>query len=257
MRAVDQVSFEVEAGEIVGFLGPNGAGKSTTLRMITGFLSPSAGSVRIGGIDALAEPTKARKKFGYMPEGVPLYPELRVLEYLRYRAELKRVPGKTLAAAEAALDRAGVRDAASRIIGQLSKGYRQRVGLADALLGDPDLLILDEPTSGLDPNQIRHVRELIRSFKGDKTVFLSTHILPEVEATCERVIIVNKSGYVVKNETSETNAEVTGRLMHSADSGGAVLRCRRCWTISICNIGCNASACCYWRSRPWFGTGHC
>ncbi|MFT5354241.1 MAG: ABC-2 type transport system ATP-binding protein [Polyangiales bacterium] len=200
LRAVHEVSFEVLKGEVVGFLGPNGAGKSTTLRMITGFLSPSSGSVQIGGVDALLEPFKARRSFGYMPEGVPLYPELRVIEYLRHRAEIKGVAGKASKAAEAALERAGVKDAATRIIGQLSKGYRQRVGIADALLGDPPLLILDEPTSGLDPNQIRHVRELIRSFRGEKTVFLSTHILPEAEGVCERVIIV-KQGRVVGEGT--------------------------------------------------------
>ena len=190
---VDGVEFEVAHGEIVGFLGPNGAGKSTTLKMITGFLAPTAGAVRIDGIDALKHPRRARSAFGYMPEGVPLHPELRVHEYLRYRAELKGVPSRQLGdAIERSLDQASVADAANRIIRQLSKGYRQRVGLADALLSDPPLLILDEPTSGLDPNQIRYVRELIRNFSGKKTVFLSTHILPEVEASCDRVVIINK-----------------------------------------------------------------
>lgn len=203
LRAVHEVSFEVLKGEVVGFLGPNGAGKSTTLRMITGFLSPTSGSVQIGGVDALLEPFKARRGFGYMPESVPLYPELRVIEYLRHRAEIKGVAGKASKAAEAALERAGVKDASRRIIGQLSKGYRQRVGIADALLGDPPLLILDEPTSGLDPNQIRHVRELIRSFQGEKTVFLSTHILPEAEGVCERVIIVKKGRVVGQGKIDE------------------------------------------------------
>lgn len=203
LRAVHEVSFEVLKGEVVGFLGPNGAGKSTTLRMITGFLSPTSGSVQIGGVDALLDPFKARRGFGYMPEGVPLYPELRVIEYLRHRAEIKGVAGKASKAAEAALERAGVKDAQTRIIGQLSKGYRQRVGIADALLGDPPLLILDEPTSGLDPNQIRHVRELIRSFRGEKTVFLSTHILPEAEGVCERVIIVKKGRVVGEGQLDE------------------------------------------------------
>lgn len=197
---VSNLSFEIGTGEIVGFLGPNGAGKSTTLRMITGFLSPTSGSVTIGGVDVGEAPLEARQRFGYMPEGVPLYPELRVIEYLNHRAELKGVSKR--GAATTALERAGVVDAKDRIIGQLSKGYRQRVGIADALLGDPDLLILDEPTSGLDPNQIRHVRELVRSFKGEKTVFLSTHILPEVEATCDRVLILNKGRLVREGSTS-------------------------------------------------------
>lgn len=214
-HAVDDVSFEVAKGEIVGFLGPNGAGKSTTLRMITGFIAPTAGSVRIAGIDALGDPQKARQAFGYMPEGVPLYPDMRVIEYLQHRAELKGVSGKTAIAADAALERAGVKDARDRIIGQLSKGYRQRVGLADALLGDPALLILDEPTSGLDPNQIRHVRDMIRSFAGDKTVFLSTHILPEVEASCGRVVIIDEGRVVGEGDPRTLRGRAGGaRLVH-------------------------------------------
>lgn len=216
---VSDLSFEIGAGEVVGFLGPNGAGKSTTLRMITGFLSPTAGSVTIAGVDVSEDPIAARASFGYMPEGVPLYPELRVSEYLKHRAELKGV--FTRGAAEAALERAGVLDAQSRIIGQLSKGYRQRVGIADALLGDPQLLILDEPTSGLDPNQIRHVRELIRSFAGEKTVFLSTHILPEVEATCDRVLILNK-GRLVREGTTDTLRRVDAATMIVLSGRGAL-----------------------------------
>ena len=205
---VDRVDFEVGEGEIVGFLGPNGAGKSTTLKMITGFLAPTAGAVRVDGVDALQEPEKARKSFGYMPEGVPLHPELRVHEYLRYRAELKGVPSRQVGdAIERSLDQASVADAENRIIRQLSKGYRQRVGLADALLSNPPLLILDEPTSGLDPNQIRYVRELIRAFSGKKTVFLSTHILPEVEATCDRVIIINKGRKVGEGDPRTLRGE--------------------------------------------------
>jgi ABC-2 type transport system ATP-binding protein len=192
-EAVSDISFKVEKGEIVGFLGPNGAGKSTTLRMITGFVAPTSGSVWIDGIEVGARPVEARRRFGYMPEIVPLYEEMRVLEFLRYRAELKGVGfRKAKREAERALEVAGVSDVTERIIGQLSKGYRQRVGLADALLGDPPLLILDEPTAGLDPNQIRHVRELVTRLAGEKTIFLSTHILPEVEATCGRVVIIRK-----------------------------------------------------------------
>jgi ABC-2 type transport system ATP-binding protein len=189
--AVQDMSFRVERGETVGFLGPNGAGKTTTLRMLTGYLAPNAGQIRVAGIDVLDDPIGARRHFGYMPEGVPVYPEMRVDEYLRYRAQLKRVTSPD-AAVSRALEQAGVADSRTRIIGQLSKGYRQRVGLADALIADPPLLILDEPTSGLDPNQVRQVRALIRSFAGDKTVFLSSHILSEVEAVCDRVIIIRE-----------------------------------------------------------------
>jgi ABC-2 type transport system ATP-binding protein len=202
--AVADVTFSVEKGEVVGFLGPNGAGKSTTLRVITGFLAPTAGQVRVGGIDAIADPLGARRQIGYMPEGVPLYPEMRVREYLRYRAELKEVPRRDLTRRVGdALERANIVDVQEQIIGQLSKGYRQRVGLADALVADPPLLILDEPTAGLDPNQIRQVRDLIASFEGDKTVFLSTHILPEVEASCSRVVIIHR-GRVVGEGPPET-----------------------------------------------------
>ncbi len=204
-EAVRGVSFRVNEGEIVGFLGPNGAGKSTTLRMITGFLAPSAGSVRIAGVDAVADPLRARARFGYMPEGVPLHEEMRVHEHLRFRAELKGIRGRKAvdAAVERSLAQASVSDAVDRIVGQLSKGYRQRVGLADALLSDPPLLILDEPTSGLDPNQMRAVRELIRGFEGKKTVFLSTHILPEVEATCGRVVILDAGRVVGEGHPKE------------------------------------------------------
>ena len=184
--AVNDVSFRVEPGQIVGFLGPNGAGKTTTLRMLTGFLAPTAGTIRIDGIDAIDRSMEARRRLGYMPEGVPLYREMRVFEYLRYRAALKGVESPANAVDEA-LERANVSDARRRIIGQLSKGYRQRVGLAD-----PTILILDEPTSGLDPNQVRQFRELVRGFAGTRTVLLSTHILSEVEAVCDRVIIIRR-----------------------------------------------------------------
>ena len=189
--AVNNVSFRVESGEIVGFLGPNGAGKTTTLRMLTGYLAPTSGSIRIDDIDAVQRSIQARKRLGYMPEGVPLYREMRVHEYLRHRGALKAVP-KVAEAVDRCLELAGVADARTRIVGQLSKGYRQRVGLAEALIADPPILILDEPTSGLDPNQVRQFRELVRSFGGRKTVLLSTHILSEVEAVCDRVIIIRE-----------------------------------------------------------------
>ncbi len=199
--AVRGLSFEVPSGQVCGFLGPNGAGKSTTLRMLTGFVAPTEGTIKIGGIDALARPIEARRQIGYMPEACPLYPEMRVDEYLRYRAELKGVPRREIKSrVQKALEQATVADVSTRIIGQLSKGYRQRVGLADALVADPPLLVLDEPTAGLDPNQIRQVRELIKELAKDKTVLLSTHILPEVEAICDRVLIINKGRLVSEGD---------------------------------------------------------
>lgn len=195
--AVRDLSFEVARGEVVGFLGPNGAGKSTTLRMLTGFLEPSEGEIRVAGLDARKEPTEVKRRVGYMPEAVPLYLDMRVVEYLRFRAELKGVPrGHIEKGVDRALELANVGDVRTRIIGQLSKGYRQRVGLADALVADPPLLILDEPTAGLDPNQIRQVRDLVRELSREKTVLLSTHILPEVEAICGRVLILDKGRLV-------------------------------------------------------------
>ncbi len=206
--AVNEVSFRVEPGEIVGFLGPNGAGKTTTLRMLTGYLAPTSGDIRIDGIDAVTDSIRARERLGYMPEGVPLYREMRVFEYLRHRGALKRVPNLT-AAVDRALELAGVEDVRTRIVGQLSKGYRQRVGLAEALIADPPILILDEPTSGLDPNQVRQFRELVRSFGGKKTVLLSTHILSEVEAVCDRVIIIREGKKVadLRPGDAETSLE--------------------------------------------------
>ncbi len=216
--AVNAVSFRVEPGEIVGFLGPNGAGKTTTLRMLTGYLAPTAGSITIDGLDAVNDSIRSRARLGYMPEGVPLYREMRVHEYLRHRGELKRV-ANIGAAVDRALERAGVSDARTRIIGQLSKGYRQRVGLAEALVADPPILVLDEPTSGLDPNQVRQFRELVRSFGGKKTVLLSTHILSEVEAVCDRVIIIRQGEKVADLATGESDTsleEVFAELTTSA-----------------------------------------
>jgi ABC-2 type transport system ATP-binding protein len=205
--AVQGLSFEVAKGEVVGFLGPNGAGKSTTLRMLTGFLEPSEGEIRIDGLDARTQDLEVRKRIGYMPEAVPLYLEMRVVEYLRYRAALKGVPRKQISKnVERALELASVADVTTRVIGQLSKGYRQRVGLADALVADPPLLILDEPTAGLDPNQIRQVRDLIRALAKEKTVLLSTHILPEVEAICGRVVIIDQGRLVSTGPTAELRA---------------------------------------------------
>ncbi len=202
--AVRDLTFDVAKGEVVGFLGPNGAGKSTTLRMLTGFLEPSEGEIKIAGLDARRAPLEVKRRIGYMPEAVPLYLELRVIEYLRFRAELKGVPRREVGkSVERALALANIADVKTRILGQLSKGYRQRVGLADALVADPPLLILDEPTAGLDPNQIRQVRELVHELAREKTVLLSTHILPEVEAICGRVIILDRGRLVTSGRPHE------------------------------------------------------
>jgi ABC-2 type transport system ATP-binding protein len=201
--AVDDVSFEVDRGEVVGFLGPNGAGKSTTLRVIAGFLGLTSGTVKVAGHDITSASFAAREKLGYMPEAVPLYPEMRVVEYLGFRAELKRVPRtRRKRAVWDAMGKANVRDVANVVIGHLSKGYRQRVGLADALVAEPPLLVLDEPTAGLDPNQIRDVREVIRELGKEHTVLLSTHILSEVEASCSRVLVI-ANGKLVAGGTME------------------------------------------------------
>lgn len=205
--AVDDISFHVDKGEVVGFLGPNGAGKSTTLRILSGFLGATLGRVRIAGHDIQEEPLLARKGLGYMPETSPLYPEMRVSEYLSFRAELKQIErAKRKEAIGLCIAQTHIGDVADVLIGHLSKGYRQRVGLADALLGSPPLLILDEPTAGLDPNQIREVRALIRSIGKDHTVFLSTHILPEVESTCTRGLVISKGKLVAQGSIDEIRA---------------------------------------------------
>src|SRR5471032_396279 len=192
-RAVQGISFHVKKGEIVGFLGPNGAGKSTTMKILAGYLPPTDGKIRIGGYDVVTDSLEVRKRIGYMPENVPLYTDMRVNEFLRFRAELKKVARRKIKErVEIVKKLCSLKDVENKIIGTLSKGYRQRVGLADALVHDPDLLILDEPTIGLDPNQIRQVRELIKNLGRQHTILLSTHILPEVEMTCSRVIIINK-----------------------------------------------------------------
>lgn len=200
--AVDDISFEVNRGEIVGFLGPNGAGKTTTMRMLTGYLPMNSGKIEVAGYDISAHPQEVRRRIGYLPESCPLYPEMRVDEYLRFRAELKGVKS---AARKAKInevkEQCGLTEVGKRIIGQLSKGYRQRVGLADSLVHDPDLLILDEPTVGLDPYQIRQVRELIKQLSERHTILLCTHILPEVEAICERILIINE-GKIVAADTA-------------------------------------------------------
>lgn len=202
--AVSDLSFDVGATEVVGFLGPNGAGKSTTIRIIAGFLGASSGHVTINGHDVATERLAARALIGYMPENVPLYGELRVHEYLRYRAELKRIPRKSRDdEVQRVMGLAQVDDHGQVLIGDLSKGYRQRVGLADALLGAPPILVLDEPTAGMDPNQIREIRSLIRSLAGQHAVLLSTHIMSEVEATCDRAIIIDRGHLVAQGSIEQ------------------------------------------------------
>jgi ABC-2 type transport system ATP-binding protein len=200
-RGIEGISFSIGRGEIVGLLGPNGAGKSTTIRILTSYLPPTAGTARIAGHDTLSESREARRHVGYLPENVPLYPELRVEEYLRYRAALKDVPGRDRARRiDVAIDRCRLGDVRTRIAGHLSKGYRQRLGLAGALVSDPPVLILDEPTVGLDPNQVLEMRSLVRELAADRTILLSTHILPEVEAICSRVLVVAE-GRLVADES--------------------------------------------------------
>jgi len=214
--AVDDISFEVERGEIVGLLGPNGAGKTTTMRVLTGYHPASAGHVSVAGFDIFSRSMDVRRHIGYLPESVPLYPELRVDEYLRFRARLKQVRGRNVRRrVNEVKELCGLKDMGRRIIGQMSKGYRQRVGLAEALVNDPDLLILDEPTIGLDPNQIRQVRELIKSLSDRHTILLSTHILPEVEMTCGRVLILNKGKIVASDEP--------GQLRHLLKGGASII----------------------------------
>jgi ABC-2 type transport system ATP-binding protein len=228
-RAVKGISFHVAPGEVVGFLGPNGAGKSTTLRILAGFLGPTSGDVRVAGYSITDEPLKARENIGYMPETSPLYPEMRTDEYLRYRAELKGVPRASRAGAvDRAMEDAGLGGMERVIIGQLSKGYRQRVGLADALVASPKLLILDEPTAGLDPNQIREVRDLIARLSEKHTVFVSTHILSEVEAMCSRGIVIARGELVGEGTIDELRAMrradgIRVRVRHGAASAAKIL----------------------------------
>ena len=201
--AVDDISFTVARGEIVGLLGPNGAGTSTTMRVLSGFMPATSGTVRVGGFDVFYDLDEVRRRIGYMPENNPLYPEMRVREYLKFRARLKGLGWKkSRARVTTVMEQCGLTDVGRRVIGQLSKGYKQRIGLADALVHEPELIILDEPTIGLDPHQIRTVRALIKSLAGKHTVLISTHILPEVEMMCGRVLIMF-GGRVLASDTPD------------------------------------------------------
>jgi ABC-2 type transport system ATP-binding protein len=209
--AVDHISFEVGKGQIVGFLGPNGAGKTTTMRMLTGFLSPTSGSATVAGFDVLEQPLEVKKRIGYLPETPPLYPEMETGEYLTFVGQLKGLSGAELGKrVDYVCDRCAVTDVKNKLLGKLSKGYRQRVGLAQAIIHNPDVLILDEPTAGLDPKQINETRDLIKSLGGDHTIILSTHILPEVEQTCEQVLIINKGKLVATDSVQNLQNRARG-----------------------------------------------
>ncbi len=213
LKALDDVSFAMGRGEVAGLLGPNGAGKTTTMRILTTFLAPSSGRAVLDGRDVIDRPLEVRRKVGYLPENVPLYPETRVGEFLRFRAKLKDVPrGRRRRAIAEAVSRCGLGDVEDRTIGRLSRGFRQRVGLADAVLADPPILILDEPTAGMDPIQVREVRALIRELGERHTVLLSTHVLSEVEAVCSRAVIIARGRIVLDGRLEDFQAAETIRV---------------------------------------------
>jgi len=213
--AVKDLSFSVERGEIVGFLGPNGAGKTTTMRILTGFLPPTEGRASVAGFDVLDQPLEVKRRIGYLPENPPVYMEMQVDDYLDFVARIKGIPSAEVASrVDTVLDRVSIGHVRTKIIGKLSKGYRQRVGLAQALIHSPDVLILDEPTVGLDPKQIIEIRELVQSLAGEHTIMLSTHILSEVASTCSRIIIINEG----RIEASDSPANLIARLQGGAST---------------------------------------
>ena len=223
VTAVDDVSFRVERGEILGFLGPNGAGKTTTMRILTGYMPASEGRATVAGFDIFTQPIEAKRRTGYLPETPPLYPEMTVQEYLDFVARIKGVPpNERKQRVAAVMDRTHVADMAGRHCAKLSKGYRQRVGLAQALIHNPEVLILDEPTAGLDPKQIIETRDLIRKLAGDHTIVLSTHILPEVAQTCQRVVIINRGRVVAVDTPENLTARLKGAetMYVQIDAGG-------------------------------------
>jgi len=209
--AVDHISFAVEKGQIVGFLGPNGAGKTTTMRILTCFLPPSEGTAVVAGFDVLEQPMEVKKRIGYLPETPPVYPEMEVSEYLDFVGRLKGMSGAVLRSrVNEVAERCAIADVQKKLIGRLSKGYRQRVGLAQSIIHNPEVLILDEPTAGLDPLQINETRDLIKSLAGDHTIILSTHILPEVEQTCQQVVIIDKGKLVAKDTVENLRHRASG-----------------------------------------------
>jgi ABC-2 type transport system ATP-binding protein len=223
-RAVDHVSFSVRQGEVLGFLGPNGAGKSTTMKMLTCFLSPTAGRAKVAGRDVFDESLEVRRRIGYLPEDTPIYRDMTVLEFLQFAAAMRGMdPVRSAERIKEVGTRCGLADVAGKEVGELSKGFRQRVGLAQAMLHDPDILILDEPTSGLDPNQIVEIRSLIKEIGREKTVILSTHILPEVQATCSRILIISGGKLVADGTPDSLRArEKGGRYRVVVESNGVV-----------------------------------
>ena len=224
VTAVDDVSFRVERGEILGFLGPNGAGKTTTMRILTGYMPATEGKAIVAGFDVFDQPIEAKRRTGYLPETPPLYPDMSVLEYLQFVAKIKGVPsGERRQRIQQVMARTRIDDMASRLTGRLSKGYKQRVGLAQALIHNPDVLILDEPTAGLDPKQIIETRELIKELAGDHTIILSTHILPEVAQTCQRIVIINKGRVVAVDTPDNLTARLRGSstMYVEVDASGA------------------------------------
>jgi ABC-2 type transport system ATP-binding protein len=228
--AVDNISFTVDTGEIVGLLGPNGAGKSTILRILSCFLPATSGTVRVAGYDVFYEGDKVRQRIGYMPEHNPLHLDMRVREYLKFRARLKGLSrSQTRDRVNAVLEQCGLTDVSRRMIGHLSKGYRQRVGLADALVHEPELIILDEPTIGLDPNQIRAVRQLIKDLGRKHTILLSTHILPEVEMTCSRILILHEGRILAADTTENLRQSFNGSEMVIAEIAAPLAALQECW----------------------------
>ena len=210
--AVDNISFEVKKGQILGFLGPNGAGKTTTMKILTAYMPPSSGKVVIDGLDVINESKKIREKIGYLPEHAPIYADMNVVDYLQFVSEVRKIPkGERTKAIKRVVEMCGLGAMISKDIGELSKGYRQRVGLAQSMIHNPDILILDEPTTGLDPNQIIEIRNLIREIGKEKTVIFSTHILQEVTATCDQVMIVNKGKIVANGTPDELQANAKGK----------------------------------------------
>ncbi|MCL6543706.1 MAG: ABC transporter ATP-binding protein [Bryobacteraceae bacterium] len=209
--AVDNISFEVGKGKIIGFLGPNGAGKTTTMRVLTCYLPPTDGTASVAGFDVMKQPLEVKRRIGYLPEAPPLYPEMEVIEYLDFVARLKGIPRSEIKSrVDNVIQRCAIGDVRTKLLGKLSKGYRQRVGLAQAIIHNPDVLVLDEPTAGLDPKQIIETRQLIKSLAGDHTIILSTHILPEVEQTCQEVIIINRGKLVATDSVENLTRRLRG-----------------------------------------------
>lgn len=231
LRAIENVTFSIKKGDVVGFLGPNGAGKSTTMKIITGFMAPSSGTASVAGFDVFENPIEVKKRIGYLPETPPVYFDMFVKDYLKYVAKLKQVDkSKIDSFVDRAIEKTNLNSVANRLIHNLSKGFKQRVGIAQAIVSDPEVLILDEPTVGLDPKQVAEIRDLIKELKGQHTIILSTHILPEVQATCEKVVIINK-GKIVAQDTIQNLAtlergqgKVFVRLRKEVQDLGSILK---------------------------------